>query len=162
MRSLVNDILQTYLNPSDPVNHIIPLIRFIQAIDNEVRYMNYYIILAKALKRSHLIKIFPTNAAKIKEAIACKERLAFVKTLFVAWTVSNNAQNFFRTAQIHDVHISPITRIQEQFKRIPKQCVQQIDTCAQQIELCIAWLKNLPTFARNWYFQHLQYLKESI
>jgi len=77
-------------NPID-FNH--PLITFISDINEEIYRINRYIKITSMQKRLYLMKIFPTNDAKIKTAEKLLTRAHFIKHLFLSWLAEYNLNN---------------------------------------------------------------------
>jgi hypothetical protein len=84
MHTLIHDILKRHLNVTQPTNHISPLVTFIKAVDHELDLLNYYIRIAQLVRLLHIMTIFPTNDEKIAKAKIAKQRIEFIKKLFVA------------------------------------------------------------------------------
>ncbi len=74
-------------NPTD-INH--PLIAFINDINNEIYRINRYITIASFQKTMYLIKFFPTNETKIKNAEKLLTRTHFIRHLFLSWLTEYN------------------------------------------------------------------------
>ncbi len=101
MQNLIDDIFKCHLNPNEPTNHISPLVQFIAAVEREMKLINRYLLLANVISKTRIIKLFPTNDKKIAHAQECKQRLSFVKHLFVAWTATYNLSQLGSTRIIH-------------------------------------------------------------
>jgi hypothetical protein len=93
-RELVHAIQQRHMNVQNPTDHITPLVRFVQEVDQEMKTLNRYLILATAIRRCRLIWIFPTNNQKIEFAQELKQRLMFVRHTFISWAATDNLANF--------------------------------------------------------------------
>ncbi len=93
-KELVHAIQQRHVNVQNPTDHITPLVRFVQAVDQEMKVLNRYLILATGIRRCRLIRIFPTNNQKIEQAQELKQRLGFVKHTFISWAATDNLANF--------------------------------------------------------------------
>ena len=91
---LIHAIQQRHVNVQNPTDHIMPLVRFVQAVDQEIKMLNRYILLATSIRRCRLMRIFPTNNEKIEQAQELKQRLGFVKHTFISWTATDNLANF--------------------------------------------------------------------
>ena len=91
---LIHAIQQRHVNVQNPTDHITPLVRFVQAVDREMKMLNRYILLATSIRRCRLMRIFPTNNHKIEQAQELKQRLGFVKHTFISWAATDNLANF--------------------------------------------------------------------
>lgn len=87
-QSLRETILNRYLTHSK--DRLSSYMEFMKAVDRENRRISRYIWLAQIVKRSRLMRIFPTNDTKIKRAKRKKKRLAFVKHVFISWAAQQN------------------------------------------------------------------------
>ncbi len=95
-RHLITTILNRYFKMSAPTNHLEPLVTFMQSLHKETALINRYITLATFLQKAHVIRIFPTNSAKIAQAKAYKQRLDFIKQLFITSMASYNLNQLLR------------------------------------------------------------------
>ncbi len=93
-KELIHAIQQRHVNVQNPTDHITPLIRFVQAVDHEMKILNRYIMLASSIRRCRLMRIFPTNNQKLEQAQELKQRLGFVKHTFISWAATDNLANF--------------------------------------------------------------------
>ena len=86
-------INKQYYHKDKPTDFAHPLMMFIHAIEREIKTCKRYLMIAKNIKRLHLIKIFPTDDAKINEVTQLLERTLFVKHLFLSWLAEYNIAN---------------------------------------------------------------------
>jgi len=93
-KELVHAIEQRHVNIKNPTDHITPLVRFIQTVDQEMKILNQYLAIAKTVRRCRLMRIFPTNNQKIERAQELKQRLLFIKHTFISWAATDNLANF--------------------------------------------------------------------
>ena len=93
-KELVHAIQQRHVNVQNPTDHITPLVQFVQAVDQEMKILNRYLILATGIRRCRLTRIFPTNNKRIEQAQELKQRLGFVKHTFISWAATDNLANF--------------------------------------------------------------------
>ncbi len=87
---LVTHIQRTYLNPQNPTDKLTPLIQFMKGIDREMVIVGRYLTLATIINRCRLSRIFPINDQKIERAQEKKQRLIFIKHIFVSWAAQHN------------------------------------------------------------------------
>ncbi len=87
-QNLRETILNRYLTHSK--DRLSSYMEFMKAVDRENRRISRYITLAQIVKRSRLMRIFPTNDTKIKQAKRKKKRLTFVKHVFISWAAQQN------------------------------------------------------------------------
>lgn len=81
---LITAILHRYFKPQQPTNYIEPFVDFMQALEQEMKIMHRYITIALCIQKLHLIKLFPTNAKKITQAKEYRQRLHYIKQLFIS------------------------------------------------------------------------------
>ncbi len=87
-QNLRETILNRYL--TDSKDRLCSYMEFMKAVDRENRRIRRYITLAQIVKKSRLMRIFPTNSTKIKRAKQKKQRLAFIKHVFISWAAQQN------------------------------------------------------------------------
>ncbi len=90
---LLCTINERYYNADKPTDFAHPLMTFITTIDTEIKTCKSYLALANTIKKLRLIKIFPTNDAKINEITKLLERTLFIKHLFLSWLAEYNINN---------------------------------------------------------------------
>jgi len=95
-RELLLTIGQRYYNEKNPTDLAHPLIAFLNDINAEIKIIKRYISIANMVKRLHLIKIFPTNDAKIGYAHKRLERILFIKHIFLSWLSEYNLTNSYK------------------------------------------------------------------
>jgi len=89
-QELIFDIQKRYLNQQNPTDFISPLVTFMNKINREEKYLNYYTTILNGIKRLHIARLFLINEKKIKEAELRKQRLIFVRQLFLSWAAEYN------------------------------------------------------------------------
>ena len=87
---LIFDIQKRYINQRNPTDFISPLVTFINKINAEEKYLNYYINMLNGINKLYLARLFLINEKKIKEAKARKQRLTFIRQLFLSWAAEYN------------------------------------------------------------------------
>ena len=87
---LVTHIQRQYLNPQNPTDKLTPLIQFMKVIDREMVIVGRYLTLATTINRCRLSRIFPITDQKIERAQEKKQRLTFIKHIFVSWAAQHN------------------------------------------------------------------------
>lgn len=92
--NLIDTILNRYFKTRQPTNHIDPLVDFSNSLNQEMKIMNRYIMVACILQKSRLIKLFPTNDAKIAQAKEYRQRLQCIKQLFINSMAAYNLNQF--------------------------------------------------------------------
>ncbi len=92
-KDLIRDIQCKYMNLDNPTDIIMPLVRFVQAVDNEMNSIKRYISLATNLDQLHVLVIFPATKKTIKRAKKQLKRLQFVKHVFASWAVEYSMNN---------------------------------------------------------------------
>ena len=93
-KELTRTIQQRHVNVQNPTDHITPLVRFIQTTDHEMKILNRYLAITKTIRTCRLTLIFPTNQRTISLAEERKQRLSFVKHVFISWAATDNLANF--------------------------------------------------------------------
>lgn len=93
-KELIHTIQQRHVNTQNPTDHITPLVRFVQAVDQEMKCLNQYLMIATIIQRCRLMWIFPINRNILEQARELKQRLLFVKHIFISWTATDNLANF--------------------------------------------------------------------
>jgi hypothetical protein len=96
-KDLTHELLCTinkqYYNADKPTDFAHPLTTFMYAIDGEIKRCKRYLLIAGAIKKLHLMTVFPTNDAKINEVTKLLERDLFIKHLFLSWLAEYNIAN---------------------------------------------------------------------
>lgn len=87
---LVTEIQRRYLNPQNPTDGITPLMKFMKDIDKEMVRITRYLRLAITIKRCRIACIFPVDDQKIERVQEKKQRLSFIKHIFVSWAAQYN------------------------------------------------------------------------
>lgn len=87
---LLFTIQQHYLNAKNPTDSITPFVRFVAALEYEVALLNRYIWIGQWLNRLHIMRLFPIDDARIKQAEQKLHRLHFVKHIFLSWAATYN------------------------------------------------------------------------
>lgn len=106
--NLIDAILKRYFKTKDPMNHIDPLIQFTNDIEQEINFISRYIVIATVIQKSQLIKIFPTNDTKVAQAKECRQRLQFIKRLFINSMATYNLNQFLTAAKPSIASSAPI------------------------------------------------------
>ncbi len=88
-KNLREAILHRYLN-STTKSSLTSYMQFINAIDKEERLIKRYLSVAHLVKKSRLMRLFPVNDNKIKRVKEKKQRLAFIKHIFISWAAQQN------------------------------------------------------------------------
>ncbi len=88
-QNLREAILHRYLN-NKTKDRLTSYMQFMNAVDKEEKMIHRYLALANIVKRSRLMRLFPVNDAKIEKAKLKKQRLAFVKHIFISWAAQQN------------------------------------------------------------------------
>lgn len=92
-KQLENDLLftiQHYINAKNPTDSITPFVRFVAALEYEVALLNRYIWIGQWLNRLHIMRLFPIDDMRIKQAEQKLHRLHFVKHIFLSWAATYN------------------------------------------------------------------------
>ncbi|HLW72926.1 MAG TPA: hypothetical protein VKR54_02665 [Candidatus Babeliales bacterium] len=89
-KALIADINTQHYNQNNPTDFAHPLTLFITTIDGEIKVCKRYLATAKTIKSLCLMKIFPTDDAKIDEISKLLERALFIKHLFLSWLSDYN------------------------------------------------------------------------
>jgi hypothetical protein len=92
-QQLIRSIGECHYNKKNPNDASHPLITFIATIEKEINTCKRYLMIANAIKKLHLTKIFPINDTRIAEVNACLERALFVKHIFLSWLTERNLRN---------------------------------------------------------------------
>jgi len=89
-QELIFDIQKRYINRQNPTDFISPLVTFMNRINIEEKYLNCYTTMLSGINRLHLVRLFLINEKKIKEIELRKQRLTFVRQLFLSWAAEYN------------------------------------------------------------------------
>jgi hypothetical protein len=92
-QQLIRSIGECHYNKKNPNDASHPLITFIATIEKEINTCKRYLMIANAIKKLHLTKIFPINDTRIAEVNACLERALFVKHIFLSWLTERNLRS---------------------------------------------------------------------
>ena len=88
-QSLREDILHRYLNRKTK-DRLTSYMQFMNAVDAEEKMISRFLSVAHIVKRSRLMRLFPVNDTKIERAKERKQRLGFVKHVFISWAAQQN------------------------------------------------------------------------
>lgn len=78
------------VDPKNPTNFAQPLISFMYAIDEEIKRLERYIVVANAIYRLRIGILFPTNDNKISHVKLLLERTQFIRHIFLSWLAGYN------------------------------------------------------------------------
>ncbi len=89
-QELIFDIQKRYLNQQNPTDFMTPFVTFMNRITTEEKYINRYIMMLNGINRLYLRRLFLINEKKIREIELHKQRLTFVKQVFLSWAAEFN------------------------------------------------------------------------
>ncbi len=87
---LLKSIQARFLNRSNPTDFVLPLVRFVQTMEEEEKKLNRYLTICTWLKRARIIWLFPTSNTLIKEVKKRLSRLRILNHTFISWTSEYN------------------------------------------------------------------------
>jgi hypothetical protein len=87
---LMTEIQRRYLNSKNPTDRITPLVQFIRDVDHEAAKSHRYLHLIDIISRSYLTRFFPITRKTIKQIKENKQRLRFIKHIFISWAAQYN------------------------------------------------------------------------
>ncbi len=89
-QELIFDIQRRYINQQNPTDFISPFVTFLSRINSEEKYINRYITLLNGINSLRLAQLFLITEKKVKEIKLRKQRLTFVRELFLSWIAEYN------------------------------------------------------------------------
>ena len=89
-QELIFDIQRQYINQQNPTDFISPFVTFLSKINSEEKYINRYITVFNGINSLYLARLFLVTEKKIKEIELRKQRLTFVRELFLSWIAEYN------------------------------------------------------------------------
>lgn len=87
---LIKSIQEHYYTIKNPTDCITPLVRFAHEIEKEIRIVNHYITVGNAIKRCHLISLFPLSHDSLNQALHQLQRLHAIKHIFSSWATMHS------------------------------------------------------------------------
>jgi len=93
-QELIFDIQKRYINKQNPTDFLGPFITFIHKITMEETAVNRYVFLLNSINSLYLKRLFFITDKKIKEAEQVKQRIAFVKQLFLTYVAEFNINEY--------------------------------------------------------------------
>jgi len=89
-QELIFEIQKRYINQQNPTDFISPLVTFMNRINREEKYLNCYTTILNGINRLYLARLFLISEKKIKKVELRKQRLTFVRQLFLSWAAEYN------------------------------------------------------------------------
>ncbi len=89
-QELIFDIQKRYINKQNPTDFISPFVTFLNRINSEEKYVDRYLTMLNSINHLYSRRLFLINEKKIKEIELRKQRLTFVKQVFLSWAAEYN------------------------------------------------------------------------
>lgn len=84
-QDLVFAIQRRYTTGAQFTDFIQPLVKFMQDLETEKRFLKNYIFITKWIDRAYMQRIFPINEKKVKLAKKLLQRIYFFEHIFLSW-----------------------------------------------------------------------------
>ncbi len=89
-QELIFDIQKRYINKQNPTDFMSPFVTFLNRINTEEKYVDRYLTMFSGINRLYSRRLFLINEKKIKKIELRKQRLTFVKQVFLSWAAEYN------------------------------------------------------------------------